>query len=323
MVQTRTVRVGLTAILLALCLRIAGTDLPARFFAWLRSPQAAAVMISLETGREVRFSPSLPAIAPDFAESSPISETLPREPPLPVFSDGDRVALFRASGVTPDVAALLKTPLSWDLRGEGPTVLILHTHATESYTKQGEDYRETAAWRTDDENYNMLSIGALVAQRLEEAGISTIQDRTLHDYPSYNGSYVSSRKSLRAYLEQYPTIRLVLDLHRDAGGTDTSQMRTEAKAGDRDSAQLMVVLGTNHENYEENLSLGAKLHVVLERQCPGITRPLQLREARYNQDLCPGALLIEVGAAGNSHEEAAVAAGELAKAIITLAEGSG
>jgi stage II sporulation protein P len=84
----------------------------------------------------------------------------------------------------------------------------------------------------------------------------------------------------------------------------------------------MLVMGTNHENYEENLSLALKLHAQLEEQWPGITRPLQLRASRLNQDLHPGALLVEVGAAGNSHAEALTAARELAKAIIALRSGT-
>ena len=99
-------------------------------------------------------------------------------------------------------------------------------------------------------------------------------------------------------------------------------MRTAAKVGDKTSAQLMVVLGTNHKGYEENLSLGLKLHAQLERQAAGLTRPLQLRSQRFNQDLSPGALLIEVGAAGNTHPEAMTAAEQLAKAVIALAKGT-
>ena len=89
-----------------------------------------------------------------------------------------------------------------------------------------------------------------------------------------------------------------------------------------DSAQLMIVVGTNYDTWEENLSLALKLHAQLETACPGITRPLQLRGQRFNEDLSPGGVLIEVGAAGNSHDEALTAAGELAKAIIALAKGT-
>ena len=147
-------------------------------------------------------------------------------------------------------------------------------------------------------------------------------ERQFHDYPSYSGSYIRSRQSIREKLKEYPGIRLILDLHRDAAGEGANQMRTQAEVDGEASAQLMVVIGTNHENYEENLSLGLKLHVQLENQAPGIMRPLQLRSQRFNQDFSSGALLIEVGAAGNSHKEARIAAGQLAKAIVALAKGT-
>ena len=99
-------------------------------------------------------------------------------------------------------------------------------------------------------------------------------------------------------------------------------MRTSATVDGEPSAQLMLVMGTHYDSYPENLSLTLKLHAQPELQSPGITRPLQLRAARFNQDLCPGTLLVEVGAAGNTHPEARRAAEELAKAIVTLAEGT-
>ena len=157
---------------------------------------------------------------------------------------------------------------------------------------------------------------------LAENGITAIQDRELHDYPSYNGSYTDARKSIKSYLEEYPTIQMVLDLHRDASGGKNGQLRTKATVNGQTSAQLMVVLGTNHEDYEKNLSLGLKLHAQLESQAGGIMRPLQLRAQRFNQDLCSGALLVEVGAAGNTHAEAMLAAEELGKAIVALAKGT-
>ena len=80
--------------------------------------------------------------------------------------------------------------------------------------------------------------------------------------------------------------------------------------------------GLNHPDWEQKLSLALKLHAQLERQCPGITRPLVLRSQRFNQDMSPGALLVEVGAAGDSHDEALAAAEQLAKAIVALAKGT-
>lgn len=318
----RARRVGYTVIACAVLWRLLAAGIPELLWSRLIQPNIDAFVTKLETGRNVRFSSSMESFSPDFMESPPPFLLKPKESPLPAFSGEEAVELYYAVRKEPDIEALLAKPLEWNLFGGEPTVLILHTHATESYTKQGESYRETSSWRTLDEDYNMLALGELVAELLEEKGIGVIQEKTLHDYPTYNGSYIRSRQTIREALKEHSGIRLVLDLHRDAAGEGGKQMRTLAEVDGEASAQLMVVIGTNHENYEENLSLGLKLHVQLEQQAPGIMRPLQLRSQRFNQDLSSGALLIEVGAAGNSHAEARIAAEELAKAIVALAKGS-
>ena len=318
----RTLRVGLTAILCAFLFRVFSMGLPEKAIQWLTESNTASFLTNRETGRDVRFSASSEGFSPKFVETPPPLTPEPAEPAIPSFSDTDLIELYYAVQVQPDVEQLLAEPLEWDLRGNEPTVLILHTHSTESYTKTNEPYKETSQWRTLDEQYNMLSIGSCVASALEAQGIGVIQDRQLHDYPSYNGSYSHARSTIREYLEEYPSIRLVLDLHRDASEGENGQLRTLAQVDAEASAQLMVVLGTNHEKYEDNLSLGLKLHAQLETLHPGITRPLQLRGQRFNQDLLPGALLVEVGAAGNTHEEALTAARVLAEAVAALAKGT-
>jgi stage II sporulation protein P len=211
------------------------------------------------------------------------------------------------------------------LTGDGPTVLILHSHATESYTKK-EDYQETAPYRTLSTDHNMVSVGAQMAAILEDAGIGVIHDTTLHDYPSYNSSYINSRAKVGELLEQYPTVKLVLDLHRDAGDTSGKQPRYTVDTPDGTAAQVMMVVGTdaggrNHPAWRENMALAVKLHARLEQNIPGICRPISLRSDRFNQDLSPGAMLIEVGAAGNTRQEALAAAVLLAEGIIDLARG--
>ena len=173
----------------------------------------------------------------------------------------------------------------------------------------------------------MVSIGTRVAEILEAGGVKVVHDRSLHDYPSYNTSYNQSRASVQDYLEQYPSIRLVLDLHRDASGDNSNQMTTHATVDGADSAQLMLVVaaGTSARpvpRWQENLALGLKLQVQLERTAPGITRYVNLRSSRFNQDLSPGALLVEVGAAGDTHAQALKAAEVLAEAILALKHGA-
>lgn len=324
--QQKTRRFGACILLCALLLRLASAGILRQAAQWLSRPHIASFLIYLETGRDVRFSLSEEQEPAQREQVVHVRESPPpagKEKPLPVISSEDAalVAVTNSSLRDPDLEQLLKRPLDWDLTGEEPRVLILHTHTTESYTSQGEPYTETSRYRTLDEKYNMLSIGDAVAQALMEQGIGVIHDRTMHDYPSYNGAYVHARNSVKEILEEYPGICLVLDLHRDASGSNSSQLRTEAKIGSRTAGQLMLVMGTGHSGWEENLSLGLKLHALLERNCTGLMRPISLRSQRFNQDLCGGMLLVEVGAAGNTHAEAILAAKMLGQTLAEMAKG--
>ena len=246
-------------------------------------------------------------------------------------ADGAKVSMQYGDGCRyrPNVAALLQQPLLWTLDSEEPTVLIIHTHASESYTPvAGQNYVQTTQYRTLDIQYNMVALGDALAAMLEKAGIAVIHDRSLHDYPSYNDSYTNARNAAYALLQQYPSIQVVLDLHRDAyEDANGNQGAQTVFSNGTAIAPLMFVVGTNyggleHPMWQENLALALKLQNRLEEFCPGICRTLNLRTQRYNQDLSTGALLVEIGSSGNTRQEALGAADLLAKAIIYLAKGS-
>ena len=325
----RALRLGAALIICALMVRLVSTGAFHPLTEIFSQPNMASALIYLETGRIVRFSQS-PEDSPVFALESSLPDFARAAATPPSFSReaGNAVEMRYNCSRRPDLGELITRPLTWDLTGKDPAVLILHTHATESYTRsEGEDYRESAAFRTLDENFNMLSVGDHLAQVLTAGGITVIHDRTLHDYPSYNGSYNHARKALQRYLEEYPSICLVLDLHRDASGDNRNQMRTQVQVAGETAAQLMLVVGTDasglkHPNWEDNLALGLKLQVTTDAIAPGIMRYVNLRAQRFNQDLLPGMLLVEVGAAGNSHREALLAAEILGQGILELAKGS-
>ncbi len=294
------------------------------------SPKIVSFMIFMQTGRVVRpnnisFSPQ-PTQPPEESQPAPPP---PTEPELPVFSAGEANGIGITAGFsyTVDKAGLLTQPLNWDLTGEEPKVLIVHSHGSESFAPTGE-YQETTAYHTLNTNYNMVSIGSFVAEKLEEAGISVLHDTALHDEPSYNASYNNSRKSVQAYLEAYPSICLVLDLHRDSiEDEEGNQLVHTVFSQGTTIAPLMLVVGTDygglqHPRWQENLSLALKLQTQLEDICPGICRNINLRTQRFNQDLSTGAMLVEVGASGNTRQEALGAAEVLVKGIISLAHGS-
>lgn len=323
----RSLRVGAAVVLCAVVLRLMGSGALGPVLHGLERPEVLSFLMYLETGR--RAPPSL-AVTPEPTERTTVP-TLPGEPvPRPAYSpdQGETVDIRYDGSYRPDLNELVAAPLEWDLADGEPAVLILHTHTSESYTPSpAEDYQESSPYRTLDEGYNMVSIGDEVDRLLTQGGITVIHDRSLHDYPSYNGSYVDAREAMEEYLEQYPTIRLVLDLHRDAAEDGDGQMDTSAQVSGEESAQLMLVVGTDeggldHPGWRDNLSLALKLYVQLETRFPGICRPLGLRTERFNQDLSPGALLIEMGAAGNTHGEALASARALSQAILDLAKGS-
>lgn len=286
----------------------------------LGSAEAASFLVYLQTGRVVRSLPE-PTVQAQPQETVPPAQ---QEPPIFRAEDAALVAVDYNCDRSPDLEQLLTEPLDWDLTGDGPRVLILHSHTTESFTQGGEDrYEESSAYRTLDAGHNMIVLGEIVAGILRENGIEVIHDTTLHDYPSYNGSYTHAAASTKAYLEQYPTIELILDLHRDAAETASGQMATRCSVGGESAAQLMFVMGTDtrldHPDWERNMSLALKLQVLLEQENPGICRDMNLTKNRYNQHLGDRALLIEIGAAGNTLDQAKLAARELGEAIAQLA----
>ena len=169
----QSLRIGGLAILFALILRLGGSGIVQQVSDFLNEPTISSWIIYLETGRIVRFSPSFPAEEVFSLEShTPETSELTL---LPVFSpeDADAVTVKSNTDRSPDLQELMAQPLSWDLTGEEPTVLILHTHGTESYTKQsGEDYTESADFRTLDKAYNMVSLGDRLAGLLRKLSLS-------------------------------------------------------------------------------------------------------------------------------------------------------
>lgn len=327
-IEKWSLRIGLTALACAVLFRLGSNGVFQTAAQSLATPDAVATMMFLETGWVVR---PKPAKAPQVAESTPAEiPKLPEqdEPAQAVFAatDAELVEIRNNCGYETDVPAMLQKPLSWDLRQNAPTVLIVHSHGTESY-ENTQGYAETSQYRTLDTDYNMISIGEEVKRILEEGGVQVIHDTTAHDNPSYSASYSQSRKSVKAYLKEYPSICLVLDLHRDAV-TDKQGKQTAVTAtcDGTTAAQLMLVVGTDvrlsHPQWPENMSLAVKLHALLERNFPGICRPISFRSQRFNQDLSPGALLVEVGAAGNTHAQALEAARVLGKTLLELSKGS-
>ena len=219
-------------------------------------------------------------------------------------------------------ASLFDGTFAARLSAEEPQVLIVHTHASEAYTMPpGEEYEESGESRTTDTAYNVVRVGDEIAAVLAQAGISVVHDRTLHDYPEYNGAYDRSLSSIEGYLEKYPSLSIVLDIHRDAiYDSQGNPYKVVSQVSEGRAAQMTFVIGTDgsglpHENWRENLKLAAAVQNTLLEDYPTLMRPITVRNSRYNQHCTAGSLLVEVGAAGNSLDEALLSARLLARGL--------
>lgn len=263
------------------------------------------------SGREI-----LPAAAPAMPDYEVMEYQKPEKRPEPLTFDADFVRIDNRSASDYDIPALLARPFAFP-QTDKPTVLILHTHATEAYADTGD-------YRSEDPEENMVAIGAKIAEILNDAGIRTLHDTTLHDAFGYSDAYERVEGVIAEYLQEFPTLCMVIDVHRDAvEGSDGSQKAMETTLLGEDAARLLLVMGTNtdelpHPNWEENLAFAVKLQAYIGESAPDLFRDISLRSARYNEHMTPYSLLLEVGSAGNAQEEALRSATYFAQKLSTL-----
>jgi stage II sporulation protein P len=190
-----------------------------------------------------------------------------------------------------------------------PLVLIYHTHTTESFEPfVREHYDSSFNYRTTDNTKNVVMVGDAIQAELEAQGIGVIHAKAVHDYPSYNGSYGRSRETILPILEQYPSIKVVLDIHRDAISAEGVAYQPFVEIDGREASQIMIISGCDDgtlgmPNYMENFHFACTLQQKLESDYEGLTRPILFDYRHYNQDLTNGSLLIEVGSHGNTLQQ--------------------
>lgn len=250
--------------------------------------------------------------------------SLPAEeapPPQVAFtsSDSSSIRIIGSCTYSYDTAALLSQPLKVHFSSDAPQVLIVHTHTTEGYSEcSGEDYSST------DPAKNVVAVGNVMAEVLEGNGIQTLHETGLNDIYGYQDAYERMDEVIADYLAQYPSIQMVIDVHRDSfedsSGNMAGPVVTEAGM---ECAKLMLVMGTDegglyHPNWQDNLSCALKLQSMLLGTYPSLCRDLLLRQSRYNQHRTPCSMLVEIGASGNTLTQAQNTARLFAEAVSRL-----
>ncbi len=207
-----------------------------------------------------------------------------------------------------------------------PQVLIYHTHTTETYEPYVRDfYDANFNYRTTDETKNVIMVGNAIQKELESAGIGVIHSTEIHDYPSYNGAYDRSAETVNAIIEQYPSIKVALDIHRDAICTESVAYQPYTEINGKEASQIMIISGCddgtmNMPDYMQNFRFASLLQSQIENDNAGLTRPILFDYRHYNQDITTGSLLIEVGSHGNTLDQSYYSGELLGKSIAKALE---
>lgn len=227
------------------------------------------------------------------------------------------------TGKTVDIEAAKNASLpSVPASGTDPLVLVLHTHGTEGYFEDNTNLSDFAeegistyflpeqtSFRTTDPKKSVVQVGKVFSETLISCGIPTLHVETMHDLEDFNSAYSKSGETVKQMLAQYPSIRYVIDLHRDSVVRGDSYVKSIATVENTPTAQVMLVVGANkHDHWEKNLAVAASYKEKMDARFPSLSRALFLRTARYNQQYLPGCLLLEVGSAANTLQEAEQAA---------------
>lgn len=208
-----------------------------------------------------------------------------------------------------------------DLNSNEPQVLIMHTHTTESFEPFERTYYDNSfSYRTTDNSKNVVMIGDAITNELQNLGINTIHSTTVHDYPSYTGSYERSAVTVQNILNEYPSIKVVLDIHRDALSRDGNLLQPVVEIDGKKSAQIMIISGCDDgtmdmPNYIKNFRFASLLQNQIYSDYGDFARPILFDYRKYNQNLTTGSLLIEVGTHGSTLEQVRYAGQLLGKSI--------
>lgn len=249
-----------------------------------------------------------------------------------LFGGGEKVAGFYVRDTTEsgvDLEEELQEDPDIEIKRDGtPMVLLYSTHTSESYILDDvEWYYTDDDFRSTDPDENVVAVAAEAARIIEEAGFGVIHDTTIHDYPAYTGSYSRSMETIQKNLEEYPTVQITVDVHRDAFGEENNtKVKPLAEVNGKDAAQIMILTGCDlsedpiFPDWQENLHLALRLQQKGETLFPGLFRPLYFCQRNYNMHATHGSLLVEVGTEVNTMDEALYSGRLLGETIVAVLE---
>lgn len=196
---------------------------------------------------------------------------------------------------------------------ENPQVAIYSTHSAESYVPYCGQESQSGS------RGGVYVASSVVAETLDKKGIKTLVSDTIHDYPDWRKSYSNSLATASKLLADNPSIKIIIDMHRDGGVPKSS---TTAEINGKSAAKIMLVVGSNqryeHPNWQQNLALSKQIGAKMDEMYPGLLRTVKVQNGRYNQHISTHSILVEMGATENTIEEVQYSAAMLANVLAAV-----
>lgn len=227
-----------------------------------------------------------------------------KEVDLSQIEKGDKY-IINYTSKTPDISGLIDRGfIDCEKTGEAaPLVMVIHTHTSETYLGGENSFFGGVA-----------SAGDVLVQRLNRLGLSALHCTVIHDGNDKN-AYLNARDTIKTMLEIYPSIKYIIDLHRLELEADGEILKTVSGSPDG-SAQIRLTASVGSgDRWQENLSLALALKSSLNRGGEHVCMPAVLSQSTYNSDLAEYYIMVDIGASGNSVNEARAAAKRLADAL--------
>jgi stage II sporulation protein P len=277
-------------------------------------PYGAAIAAKPETpptdDKVTNPSTEAQAAATPEEEATPANTDLSDDKGGSAVSSGS-ITVKNFSGKSINIDTLLRKPLNFNAKSGGYKVLIVHSHTTESYFPND---------RSEDQSKNIVRVGDEFTKILNDSGIKTLHVKKVHDVP-YTLSYKNSLETVTKTLAENPSIEVVIDVHRDAiYDKNENKLKPLVTLNNEKCAQVMIVtgsgaLGLPHANWQDNLSFSLKVQDKMLKEFKGLARPVNLAKERYNTHTTKSSIIFEIGANGNTLEEALNGAKRAAKAV--------
>lgn len=245
------------------------------------------------------------------SDVAPIRKNIERETPVDV-EENDESDQGTNYQIISSEKAEMPEKISFD--SSKPIVYIYHTHATESYNPVVKDN-----YHSVDEKGTVREVGKRLAQQLESKGIKVIHEKTLHDYPSYNESYRRSLETIKNGLEKNKSVKIVIDLHRDAADYKKDNQNVTIIDNTK-AAKYCIVVGTGNDNYKQLKLFANYLLYKSHLMYPGLDNGIIEKPYKFNEYVSDYYILLELGDNQNDIKEALKTADCFAEVLSAVIE---